>query len=620
MFARLAGVCRTVPDGRAVAALLVLCCLLFGWQIGILREKRLAGEDLVASDGKFYYVYLPSVLFDHDLDFENDYDLIGARRYLGETTFTREGYVNNLFTSGPALLWTPFFLAGHATTRAANLLLGTGYAADGYGPLETGAVVLGNCLYAYAGMFFLFFTLRRRFDSYPSLLAVVAVALCTSMIFYLGDRAFFPVATQVFAISFVLNRTLFVAPERVLRSTWTMGLAAGLVILVKATDILVLAIPGVVLLPALLKELRQNTLASLKRLALAALIIAAINAPKIYIKQVLHPWGDPRLLTGFVHAAQPFIFEQLFSTRRGLLTWAPALWLALPGMYLFWRRDRRAAFACLLVIVLLLYVNGVSGDWWGGRSPGTRRLANLLPLLALPLAGWFDWVARRWRAAAAVLVAVLAVDSYLLYRVFVVDPGFRRHTVSFVEVTRRKADLLTGAIGYPASFPATLLVARRYGISVQQAELIWGVYYDTDFESLDFGADADLYLGRGWSQRIGDDGGITFRTTTGENATILVGRMGVPVRMRQLDSLVLRARIVGATAGALRLELNGSPLRPVANDTMSADWGELRFEIDPVAWRGGINELVMSVSGKARRIQLVVDRIELRSKAADAAN
>jgi hypothetical protein len=62
-------------------------------------------------DGTYYYAYLRSLILDQDLDFTNDYQLLGNP--LGATTVELTKRPGNLFTIGPALFWTPFFLVGH---------------------------------------------------------------------------------------------------------------------------------------------------------------------------------------------------------------------------------------------------------------------------------------------------------------------------------------------------------------------------------------------------------------------------------------------------------------------------------------------------------------------------
>ena len=65
------------------------------------------------SDGFYYFAYLRSLAFDRDVDFSNDYRLLG----LGDKTHlfqpTPTGHAQSAWTIGPAIVWSPFFAAGH---------------------------------------------------------------------------------------------------------------------------------------------------------------------------------------------------------------------------------------------------------------------------------------------------------------------------------------------------------------------------------------------------------------------------------------------------------------------------------------------------------------------------
>src|SRR5204863_9632585 len=89
-------------------------------------EPRRYGR-LIVGDGIYYYVYLRSAVLDGDLDFTNDdtiyqqynnEDPIKKAEMLARKTPT--GLAGNLFSVGPAILWSPVFLV----TRGLALLFG----------------------------------------------------------------------------------------------------------------------------------------------------------------------------------------------------------------------------------------------------------------------------------------------------------------------------------------------------------------------------------------------------------------------------------------------------------------------------------------------------------------
>ena len=94
------------PDRRA--APFVLAAL---FAIGLALQLQLGAR--LQSDGFYYFAYLRSMAFDRDVNFMNDYRMLG----LGDKTYlfqpTPTGHAQSAWTIGPAIVWAPFFAAGH---------------------------------------------------------------------------------------------------------------------------------------------------------------------------------------------------------------------------------------------------------------------------------------------------------------------------------------------------------------------------------------------------------------------------------------------------------------------------------------------------------------------------
>ena len=70
----------------------------------------------VASDGVHYFATLRSIVVDGDLDFENEYRILGAQE--GYFLPTDTGRLPNNFSVGPALFWSPTYLVVHGLGHA----------------------------------------------------------------------------------------------------------------------------------------------------------------------------------------------------------------------------------------------------------------------------------------------------------------------------------------------------------------------------------------------------------------------------------------------------------------------------------------------------------------------
>ena len=103
----------------------------------------------VRGDGNGYYAYVRSVILDGDLNFENEYARADPkfRENLFKRRITPRGYLDNPWAPGSAVLWAPFFLAGHAIATAGNAL-GLAVPLDGFSPPYRWAVAVGTATFA----------------------------------------------------------------------------------------------------------------------------------------------------------------------------------------------------------------------------------------------------------------------------------------------------------------------------------------------------------------------------------------------------------------------------------------------------------------------------------------
>jgi hypothetical protein len=125
-------------------------------------------------------------------------------------------------------------------------------------------------------------------------------------------------------------------------------------------------------------------------------------------------FGNP-LETGYGAQATPSayttpllvgLYGLLISSGKGVLWFAPPLWLTPRGWRSMWTRPvapRRAMIGAILAGVAALLIYGTFEHWAGDGSFGPRYLVPLLPLAFLAVAFALDGASRLVRVAAAVL-------------------------------------------------------------------------------------------------------------------------------------------------------------------------------------------------------------------------
>src|SRR5262249_27997654 len=155
-----------------------------------------------------------SLVFDHDLDYENEYryfyerdpqGLAGFRETFLERREAGSGRHINFTPLGSALLWSPFYLAAHAGGVLARAT-GAGVLADGFSFPYLAAVSFASAFYAFLGLLLVHDLLRQDAGVSDTLatLVVATLWLGTPVVYYMTIAPGFGHATSLFAVSLLL--------------------------------------------------------------------------------------------------------------------------------------------------------------------------------------------------------------------------------------------------------------------------------------------------------------------------------------------------------------------------------------------------------------------------------
>jgi hypothetical protein len=109
----------------------------------------------------------------------------------------------------------------------------------------------------------------------------------------------------------------------------------------------------------------------------------------------------------------------LWGEHRGLLFYAPILWLSVPGWFVLASRRQTGLWVGSLACVLTVFVVNLSyPEWTGGWSTGPRLLVPLLPFAMVPvaavMAGTGPWSRAVFRLAA--MLSAFGAILMLLYQ------------------------------------------------------------------------------------------------------------------------------------------------------------------------------------------------------------
>lgn len=578
---------------------LVLLLLL----LPTLVQFQVAGGRL-NGDGLMYYPYVRSLWKDFDLDFTNEYTQFGliGRGDLAVPTST--GLRRSIFSIGPAVVWTPFFLFGEAIGRV-RAALAASVDLSGYGPVHVNAVCLGGLLYGFLAILLIHALLRRHFSAGTALGGALLVWGATFLHWYMVEQPAYSHAPSTAAAALSLWLWDRDRGRRDVRGFLLLGLALGLAMCIRWQNGLLLLLPSL----ELFGKLRERPLAASRLLRQAAALAtgALIGAfPQLLAWKALYgDWllRDPPHGADFLRLDHPFVLETFFSSRHGLLSWTPALWAGYLGFLPLLRRRPGLARPLLPLLVGMTYVNLCSGDWWAGGSFSNRRFDSLLPILALGAAASIDWTRERLRrrpeAVLALIGAPLVVWNVLLAEQLRRGLLPRDETVEFPRLVANNAQLFADAFGSPTSWPASWLFAWRHDVPPGQYDLLVGRYLfyrqNNMGGHIGVGAPRDQpLLAEGWGPIEGHAGRAARRVR---------GRARLFAPLDVAEDLELR---VSATAPApgreVRVLVNG---REAGRFQAREGWQTHHLAAASAFWRRALNHVVFDADGGELLVEAV---------------
>jgi len=408
--------------GRTILVIGLACAVAYA---GAFLTGASRGH-VMRGDAVQYYAYLRSAVFDGDLDFKNEYEHFydtgeGGTRSVWLTERTPAGRRPNMMSVGPAVLWSPLYLA------AAGVLwllaaIGLGPPPDGFSTGLQLAAGLSGVGYATLGAWLSYRAACRVFSAPVALWSTLAVWLAGPAVYYSVVSPAYSHATSLFAVSLFVLVWLGSNGRYDPRRGLLLGLTGALAALVRWQDAIVLLLPAYEIVVA--RTAGRVTTGQLARFGatmgaglLTGVVPQLMAWQSVYGSAFVIPQGG-----SFMRWGDPAILSVLFSTRHGLFLWTPALLFAAAGVAWLWRRDRLVGGAVALTLAAAVYVNAAVSDWWAGEAFGARRFISYTPLFVLGLAAIadrFEAAGRRpaLRAAAIGLIAynVLFLLQYQLF-------------------------------------------------------------------------------------------------------------------------------------------------------------------------------------------------------------
>ncbi|WP_273448049.1 hypothetical protein, partial [Neolewinella agarilytica] len=343
--------------------------------------------DIVKWDGYGYYAYLPAIFVYGDVEtyafaedhFEN-YEVSNEIYQLMEVD---NGSRFPIYNIGMAVVWTPGFLLAHGLVKA------TGIApADGMSFPYQLSLVITSLLVIFLGFFYLRRFLLRFYTDQVVALVLFGIGLATNLFYYTTEG---PDVTHMYLFTgyalFLYAFGRLVDSDESERGKWIIrcGLLAGLMCLIRSSEIVLFAIPA-------FYGLKNRT--TLQRnfwrtLPIFGIALAVFSLQLIYYKTGTGSWFQDGYAGLSFDWLSPHLYEGFIGYRRGWLVYTPLMAFALAGV--FWLPK---AWRLPFVIFLIgnSYILFSWHIWWYGNTFGSRPVVQSYALLAFPLAALVAWV------------------------------------------------------------------------------------------------------------------------------------------------------------------------------------------------------------------------------------
>jgi hypothetical protein len=377
---------------------------------------------VVHGDGVGYYAYARAPLIQHNLRFEEDWrhgnlNFAQSRTRPDGQVLPQEygdtGYISNLFTVGPAILWSPFLLLVHLLVLTCNLF-GGHILPNGFSMPYVLAMAIGTAFYGFLALLLAFSLARKYVAEKWAFLATLGVWLASSLPVYMYFNPAWSHAHSAFAVALFLWYWERTRPNRSTAQWLLLGLISGLMVDVYFPNGLLLLVP---LMESLwiYASYRTTGIRAVRNLFLQNLVfliaIFMATIPTFLTRKII--FGGYLRFGAYSNLAwnwsAPYWRAVLFSADHGLLSWTPLLGFALLGLLFALRRARIITLYFATAAGAFYYLIASDPYWDGLSSFGNRFFISLTPIFIFGLAYLLETLARRFssRRSSFIFLSVI---------------------------------------------------------------------------------------------------------------------------------------------------------------------------------------------------------------------
>lgn len=364
---------------------------------------------VIHNDVNFYYAYLPATFIygDPTFKFADSIPKESSEKIWFLTT-EKDQRVSKM-TIGTAVMYAPFFTLAHLYAKNSD------HKADGYSrPYEWG-ISLGAIFYVLLGIWLLSGFLKKYFSWSIIILTCLAITLGTNLMHYTTHESGMSHAYSFFLFVVFLHVTEKWHKENMnWKFSLILGLTAGLITLIRPTNIIVLLLPLLYGIHSF-KELKSQFINIFRKKMTPTLILVGFLF-FIFIQLIFWKVGTGEWLhysyqdEGF-YFLNPHIIDGLFSYRKGWLVYTPIMVFAVVGLFFIAKKADNWKWGIPIFLVLHVYIIFSWWCWWYGGGFGSRPMIETYAFLSIPFAAFFQYIFSHhwWKKIASIIVVYLLI-------------------------------------------------------------------------------------------------------------------------------------------------------------------------------------------------------------------
>ena len=361
---------------RKTGSRLAIVLIGFVLLLFFFRDKAWTNNHAIRHDMTSYYAYLPSAFKYHDLTLSYDDGTFGDK--LAWSFPSKNGRILRM-TMGVSIMETPFYLLADLWASVFGL------EKDPWSAHYLFFIFLGVLVYAIAGLALVYRIIASLFSSKTAFWTCLALGIGTNLYYYLYYE---PVMSHIFNF-FLVALLLYLTLKWHKKQSWKLalgiGLALGMLTLIRPTNALMVLLP--LLYAANRKEKWQAVVTNWWQLFLVTLGLFICLFPQMaYWKYLSGDWIVYSYEKERFFFDAPMVWKGLFGFRKGWMIYTPLMLTILPGFVLLWKKYPELFWPLVVVFAAHVYVTFSWWCWWYGGGFGSRPMIDTYALAAIPLA------------------------------------------------------------------------------------------------------------------------------------------------------------------------------------------------------------------------------------------